>query len=114
MNAVAAASASFDDREVHIPANEKGSIFHTMPFHFKSLSNITFTIDGAIVASEDNENWPMKTDNGLWDFWTIEDSENIHIRGSGSVEGKGYWWWMREYIVANKHGRPHLVKMERV
>ncbi len=86
-----------------------------MPFRIQNANNLTFTIDGTILASEDNVNWPLNENkDGTLDFWEIYDSEYIHIRGSGNVDGQGYWWWMREYIVANKFGRPHLVRMQRV
>jgi len=89
-----------------------------MPIEVSNVTNITFTVDGIIVLSEDNEKWPAKPKNDheniVYDFWHIYDSEHIHIRGSGKIEGQGYWWWMREYIVANKNGRPHMLRMERV
>jgi len=66
--------------------------------------------------STDNTNWPNDGTghNSALDFWYIEDSSNLHIRGEGMIDGQGYWWWMREYIVANKHGRPHMLSMRRV
>jgi polygalacturonase len=30
------------------------------------------------------------------------------------VDGQGYWWWMREYLLLNKGKRPHLLQMVRV
>jgi polygalacturonase len=44
----------------------------------------------------------------------LSDSTDIKITGHGTVDGKGYWWWMREFAVANKFSRPHLLAMKRV
>jgi polygalacturonase len=30
------------------------------------------------------------------------------------VDGQGYWWWMREYLILNKGRRPHLISFLRV
>lgn len=84
-----------------------------MPIGMSYLKNMTFTVDGQIFLSEDNENWP-NDGKKVYDWWHITDSEDIHIRGSGVIEGQGYWWWMREYIVANPFDRPHMLRMERV
>lgn len=42
------------------------------------------------------------------------DSSYIHIQGNGTVDGQGYWWWVREFMVQNPSGRPMLVNMTRV
>lgn len=39
---------------------------------------------------------------------------NISFIGSGMVDGQGYWWWMREYVILNKGRRPRLVVLTRV
>ena len=87
-----------------------------MPMMVSNVKNLTITIDAKMYMSEDNINWPSeeKGSNGAHSLFHIIDSEYIHIRGDGHIEGQGYWWWMREYIVANKHGRPHMLQMERV
>lgn len=114
MKAVKVANASIYDREVYVPSGENMQ-FTMMPMNMSYLKNMTFTINGDLFLSEDNVNWPSDTGhNGAHNFLQISDSENIHIRGSGTIEGQGYWWWMREYIVANKFGRPHMLSMQRV
>ena len=30
------------------------------------------------------------------------------------MDGHGYWWWMREYLILNKGTRPHLLAIQRV
>ena len=100
---------------MYVPAGDNLH-FTFMPFNMSGLSNVTFTIDGTILVSTDNINWPNYSDrsNSAHDFWHLTDSENIHIRGEGEIQGQGYWWWMREYINSNKFGRPHILRMERV
>ncbi len=39
--------------------------------------------------------------------------EDLKIQGSGSVDGQGYMWWVREYIGQNHHGRPKLLRMDK-
>ena len=84
-----------------------------MPIQMGFLNTITFTVDGVIQLSDDYKSWPT-TGNSVQHFWLIQDSESIHIQGTGLVEGQGYWWWMREYIVANPYGRPNMLAMRRV
>ena len=96
-----AANSSATDREVYIPG-EYETFFTFMPIYMNYIKNITFTIDGVIQLSEDNLNWPVADvtgKNSILDFWRIEDSQNLHIKGTGRIEGQGYWWWMREYVV---------------
>jgi polygalacturonase len=108
-----------------------------MPILLENLHNVTFQIDGEVVASSDHINWPNHTDWQLEkhahyhnssskrplrgsdygpciSFWEIHDSDGVYFRGSGSVDGQGYWWWMREYAVLNYGNRPHLLRMDRV
>lgn len=47
-------------------------------------------------------------------FWEIHDSQDLHFMGNGTVDGQGYWWWMRDYLVLNYANRPHLLRMDRV
>jgi polygalacturonase len=102
--AIIAANYS-DDREVVVPG---GHTFSMMPIAIYNVRNLTFTIDGTILASQDYQSWNVSGKTQL-DFWSIQDSEYINVRGSGTVDGQGYWWWMREYIMANKGRRPHLI-----
>mmetsp|Transcript_15723 Transcript_15723/g.26505 ORF Transcript_15723/g.26505 Transcript_15723/m.26505 type:complete len:420 (-) Transcript_15723:68-1327(-) len=53
-------------------------------------------------------------DSSLLDFMTFRDCEAITIQGKGAVEGQGYDWWVREWKKKNAHGRPHLLRYERV
>ena len=115
VEAVKAANSSDSDREIYIPKVEGSGIFYMMPVQTDYLNNFTFTIDGLVYMSDDNKNWPLEDGgNNVAHFWSMKDSENIHIRGSGQIEGQGYWWWMREYIQANEHGRPHALVMNRI
>lgn len=84
-----------------------------MPVFADFLNDITFTIEGNVYASQDYQSWNF-TNKQYRDFWNIQDSQNIRFQGSGVVDGQGYWWWMREYLILNKGRRPRLVNMYRV
>ena len=110
LEAIKAANASETDREVLIP---RGYKFVMMPTHVDYLSFITINVEGTVILSEDNVNWPNKTENDCWDFWTFTDSHDLHFKGNGKVDGNGYAWWWREIFVRQIAGRPHLLMMER-
>lgn len=61
IKAALAANASTTDREVYIP-KEENLFFNMMPVHLTNLHNVTFTIDGTVLVSDDNERWPNRTD----------------------------------------------------
>jgi hypothetical protein len=84
-NAMLDANASDTDREILIAA---GDVYTMMPSPvFSNLSDITITIEGTVLFSEDNEQWPLGDDGKVLDFLHIQDSQGIHIRGSGMIDG---------------------------
>lgn len=60
-----------------------------MPVQLSNLFNITFIIDGTILASDDHLRWPVQKSNKkrIPEFITIEDSSFITITGNGIVDG---------------------------
>ena len=58
-----------------------------MPSNFTYLFNVTITIDSYLYLPSDYENWPVDSGNGTVPWLDIKDSEYIHIRGSGTVDG---------------------------
>ena len=85
-----------------------------MPFSLNNASDFTFTINGLIYLSEDFMAWPVNSNNDANHFFVVNDVENLTIKGTGQIDGQGYWWWMREYVQKNVHSRPHMLLMERV
>ena len=69
-----------------------------MPFSLNNANDFTFTINGLIYLSEDFKAWPVNSNNDVNHFFVVNDVENLNIRGSGQIDGQGYWWWMREYV----------------
>ena len=135
LKAVQAANSSLTDRTVHIPKTD-GKIY-MMPILLENLKEVSFIVDGDVVASSDHINWPNHTDwqmersksymsttthrhyggsdfGPCISFWEIHDSDGVYFSGSGKVDGQGYWWWMRDYLVLNYANRPHLLRMDRV
>lgn len=138
MAAIKAANASETDRVVHIPKLPDGQRMYMMGMLIENIHNITFIIEGDVVASEDNVHWPNHTDwqlaqhvnyshyltpkgkvggsdyGPVISFWEIHDSSDLNFFGTGTIDGQGYAWWMREYLVLNYGNRPHLLRMDRV
>ena len=56
----------------------------------------------------------MKDGSKLGPLFQVSDSEFININGSGTIEGQGYDWWVREWAHQNPHGRPDLLRYNRV
>jgi hypothetical protein len=49
----------------------------------------------------------------MWDLMNFEDSSDIKLTGDGTIDGQGFQWWVREWMVLNKHSRPHLLHMHK-
>jgi hypothetical protein len=113
--AILAANSSATDRTVLIPG---GKAFVMMPVQVDHIYNVDLVINGTVYASQDYESWNI-SGNRYISFWQISDAENITVTGHGTVDGQGFWWWMREYlhifnIPGNKAIRPYLFVMSRV
>jgi hypothetical protein len=83
-----------------------------MPMNVSDIHFVTLTVDGTVHLSDDNFRWPNLTKKAT-DFWSFSDSTNLHFRGSGEIDGRGYMWWWREILVMN-NGRPHMIRMMRL
>jgi len=47
-------------------------------------------------------------------FWSFSDSYGIKIQGKGMLDGRGYMWWVREWMQKNgKGGRPFVLYFTR-
>jgi len=83
-----------------------------------SLYNVRFEIDGTILATKNWEDWPTdaghKNSVNHLHFWQVNDCNNITFAGSGTIDGQGFMWWIREWFVLNKAHRPKLVAFENV
>jgi len=62
LKAVQAANTSDVDRVVLIPKLPQNQKLYMMPILMENLHNVTFQIDGEVVASSDHINWPNHTD----------------------------------------------------
>jgi hypothetical protein len=138
MAAIKAANSSETDRVVHIPRMPDGQRIYMMGMLIENIHDIIFHIEGDVVATEDHLSWPNHTDwqlakhvnyshyltpagkvggsdyGPVISFWEIHDSSNLEFYGSGTIDGQGYAWWMREYLVLNYGNRPHMLRMDRV
>ena len=92
--------------------------FNMLPIVIGDITDLTITIDGTIKVSKRHHKWPTHYNEGLKkpkvdDFFQFTDMHNFVIRGSGTVDGQGYMWWVREYFGWNHYHRPHLLYLDR-
>jgi len=62
-----------------------------MPVAFDNLRNIQLTIDGTLYLSEHYKAYPQN-DTGIH----IDHSEHVVIDGKGTLDGRGFMWWVRD------------------
>lgn len=110
VKAIYAANESTTDKVVEVPfgSGKKRQEYWMLAVRVKSIKDITFKIDAEIVFPDDQSLYPV-IGNDYSDLIYIQECENLHFTGKGSLEGQGYWWWIREFLGKNLHGRPHLV-----
>lgn len=97
MDAIVAANFTSGDsteRTVLVPSN---FTFHMMPIWADNWTDVTITIDGTILASKRHHKYPLKDDRVRM-FMEFNEVQNLTINGSGSIDGQGYMWWVRELI----------------
>jgi polygalacturonase len=112
----AATNNTYGTHIVHIP---EGYWFSMFPVEVEWLTDITIQIDGVIKASKRHTRYPVSWElrgDGSWrqrvsNFMQFDHANRILFKGKGMVDGQGFMWWMREYIVNNPGGRPHLIEM---
>lgn len=107
--------------EVIIP---KGNTFQTLPFNL--TSNSILSVHGNIFAIQDVHRWPAV--NALPSYGRCPDmrgkyrrhpfvnaigQDNITIRGSGIIDGGGWYWYpfFKDFKGQNYTGRPHLMEL---
>lgn len=89
---------------VLVPANHT---FTLMPIDVGPLKEsvpITFRIDGTLLASKDAFNYyHTKQEHHTTDpdILVFRDWTGFKVEGSGTVDGQGYMWWIREYLQTN-------------
>jgi len=71
--------------EVLIPSGT----FTMMPIQLSNINNFTLTIDGLVLLSTDMENWTKNSDGNCIDFFNMDKSDHITIRGTGTIDGQG-------------------------
>jgi polygalacturonase len=120
--AFAAVRASPDGGEVRVPlaAPPLPSIYKTGPFNISS--NTCFTVDATVWGWEDAAAFPAVATppSYLSTFppwrhhpfvWAI-DATNVTIRGGGTLNGGGPYWWRSPE--AHAETRPHLLELHNV
>ena len=109
--AILEANSSTSDRAVRIP---KGT-FYSMPIWLQDIHNVSIVIEGKLTASNNITAWPYEQNSKQKaHFMKIEQSSNIEISGGGKIDGRGYRWWLLEWLQYKKYwpsgsSRPHLI-----
>ena len=101
--------------EVLVP---EGYWFSFMPIYCTNITNVTLRIDGELKVSKRHTRFPVsylfkgwdykQWDNSILAVFFFEQVSNFRIIGKGQIDGRGYMWWMREFINNNPSGRPLL------
>lgn len=85
-----------------------------MPIVIKDVHNITILVEGKLSASKFILKWPKKPNSPSYeDMIYISDSSFVELRGGGKIDGRGYHWWMVEWLRLKKlrplnSSRPHM------
>lgn len=89
-----------------------------MPIVVSDLHNLTLIIEGKLSASKNVKEWDKRPNSYVYeDFIYIQNSSNIEICGGGKIDGRGYHWWMIEWLQIKSlmppgGKRPHLINID--
>lgn len=102
-----------DDNTIVIPEGETYTLFPVLASNFHDVKVV---IDGTILCGSDQINWTSKPGKRghAYNMFHLTDGENLEFTGKGVVEGRGFAWWVRQWLQTNPHQRPHLMYMNRV
>jgi len=101
------ANASESDKIVVIPSD---LVLSLMPCTFEDLHDVTLRVNGTILQSlnhlqyphggnrGDNTSRSEEPYNALFHF---EKCEGVSLDGTGTIEGQGFKWWVREFLGQN-------------
>ena len=97
LRAIYAANASDTDRVMEVPKGVKFSMF---PIRAENMEDVTFDINGAVLATKRWLSWPIQ--GNYYDIlFQIDNSKNLVFKSStksGSLDGQGFMWWVREIL----------------
>lgn len=99
------------DRIVYITGNSK--TYTILPVGvLLNATNIILQIDARINAYNGNETfWPKDLHGRCLAMFSFLNSENLVIRGNGTINGLGYSWWWN--VIINGHdNRPDMVYID--
>ena len=66
-----------------------------MPVNMHNIHNVTFIIEGKMIASKIVKLWPKKPNSTYYqDFISCADCHYLTIQGGGKIDGRGYHWWL--------------------
>ena len=97
-------------REVVIPRRT----YYMLPVQAAHIDNITLIVLGRLAASKNCLKWNDLTPGEKMSFLTFQYCNNLEVRGGGTIDGRGYHWWIivllnLQKFMDNDSSRPHLI-----
>mmetsp|Transcript_6990 Transcript_6990/g.12839 ORF Transcript_6990/g.12839 Transcript_6990/m.12839 type:complete len:441 (-) Transcript_6990:29-1351(-) len=78
----------------------------------ENLTDIEIVVDGTIHAWEGSEeDWPLNSSGDVLSLIELQYTQNLVIRGNGTIDGHGYRWWWKT-IITGHDNRPVLLTVQ--
>lgn len=85
-----------------------------LPVLASHVENLTLIVLGKLAASKNCLHWDDYSPGKKMAFLVFQYCNNLEVRGGGTIDGRGYHWWiifllgMQKYL-DNISSRPHLI-----
>lgn len=80
-----------------IPEGETYTLFPVVHSNFKDVKVV---IDGTILCGSDQINWTSKPGKRgrAYNMFHLTDGTDLEFTGKGLVDGRGFAWWVRQWL----------------
>lgn len=110
--AILAANSSSTDRTVVVSAGKNYTIAPAVAT-ISYLTDLTIQLDGifnALPISLEQNDWPLDAKGNAISLITFDNCQRLIFKGTGIVEGNGYFWWWT-VIITGKDNRPNMFEI---
>jgi hypothetical protein len=95
---------------VVVPAN---GTYYAFPSSVTNATNLVFQLDGELIMPEAYwQQWPQTLPGSYDNFLNFFDVTNLTIRGSGRIDGQGWWWWVMNVLLIETANRPIMLNVQ--